>query len=77
MGELWPELAAPDRFGHIAARLEARGQVNGIVADWTRTLTRDEVLVRCAEFEVPCGPVYAVDEIFEDPQSAAAPRLGR
>jgi succinyl-CoA:(S)-malate CoA-transferase subunit B len=25
----------------------------------------------CTEGEVPCGPVFSIDEIFEDPQYAA------
>jgi len=29
------------------------------------------VLQRCAEAEVPCGPVYSIDEIFDDEQYAA------
>jgi succinyl-CoA:(S)-malate CoA-transferase subunit B len=43
------------------------------------------VLAACERGQVPCGPVYAVDEIFEDPHYAARgniarvfePRLGR
>lgn len=80
-----PDLTAPDRFATIAQREAARAEVNGIVADWTRRLTRDEVLAACEAGQVPCGPVYAVDEIFEDPHYAARgniarvhePRLGR
>ena len=30
-----------------------------------------EVLGTCADAQVPCGPVYAIDEIFDDPQYAA------
>jgi len=41
------------------------------VAAWTSGLDRAEVLKRCEEAQVPCGPVYAIDEIFEDPQYAA------
>jgi succinyl-CoA:(S)-malate CoA-transferase subunit B len=29
---------------------------------------RDEILRTCAAHQVPCGPVYGIDEIFEDPQ---------
>jgi succinyl-CoA:(S)-malate CoA-transferase subunit B len=34
-------------------------------------LTRDELLQTCEEAQVPCGPVYAIDEIFEDPHYKA------
>lgn len=78
------DMIGDDRFATNAARIARRGEVNGIVADWTSTMTRDEALARCAEAEVPCGPVYAIDEIFEDPHYRARgnilrfedPRLG-
>jgi succinyl-CoA:(S)-malate CoA-transferase subunit B len=80
-----PELAAPDRFATIAQRDAARAEVDGIVTDWTRGMTRDAVLAACEQGQVPCGPVYGVDEIFADPHYAARgniarifePRLGR
>ncbi len=75
MGRL--ELAAPDRFATIRQREAARNEVDGIVADWTSTLTRDAVLSVCSEGQVPCGPVYAVDEIFEDPHYAARGNIAR
>ena len=34
------------------------------------SMDRDEVLDRCSKAEVPCGPVYAIDEIFQDPHYA-------
>jgi len=72
-----PDLAGPDRFASIRQREAARNEVDGIVADWTSTLTRDEVLSACAEGQVPCGPVYAVDEIFEDPHYEARGNIAR
>jgi crotonobetainyl-CoA:carnitine CoA-transferase CaiB-like acyl-CoA transferase len=80
-----PDLAAPERFATVAQREAARAEVDGIVTDWTRGMTRDAVLAACERGQVPCGPVYAIDEIFEDPHYAARgniarmfePRLGR
>ena len=66
-----PEITGDPRYATNAARIKHRGEVNGVVADWTSTMPRDEVLRRCSETEVPCGPVYAIDEIFEDPHYAA------
>jgi crotonobetainyl-CoA:carnitine CoA-transferase CaiB-like acyl-CoA transferase len=66
-----PELAAAERWGRMAARVADRVAVNAAVAEWTLTLTRDELLAACAAAEVPCGPIYAIDEIFDDPQYAA------
>ena len=65
------ELVDDARFATNAARLRHRGEVNGIVADWTGAMDRDAALAACAAAEVPCGPVYAIDEIFTDPHYAA------
>ena len=65
-----PEISDDPRYATNAARLLHRHAVNGIIADWTASMDRDEVLDRCSKAEVPCGPVYAIDEIFEDPHYA-------
>ena len=62
-----PEFAGDGKWGTIRQREAARAEVDAFVADWTKTMTRDEALAICERFQVPCGPVYAIDEIFEDP----------
>lgn len=66
-----PELAGEGKWGHISGRERERADVDRTVGEWTAQFTRDEVLARCEQFQVPCGPVYGIDEIFEDPQYAA------
>jgi crotonobetainyl-CoA:carnitine CoA-transferase CaiB-like acyl-CoA transferase len=66
-----PDMVADPAFATMSQRLLRRGEVNGFVSDWTSKLNRDEALTLCAKAEVPCGPVYAIDEIFEDPHYAA------
>ena len=56
------------RFATNAARIEHRAEVNGIVEDWTRSLTRSEVEEKCAVQGVPCGPILNIAEIMTDPQ---------
>jgi crotonobetainyl-CoA:carnitine CoA-transferase CaiB-like acyl-CoA transferase len=70
-----PGIADPADLGLHKARLEQRARVNALVAGWTASLTRDEALSTCAAAEVPCGPVYAIDEIFEDEQYRARGNL--
>ncbi|MDP6704697.1 MAG: CoA transferase [Alphaproteobacteria bacterium] len=65
------EVAGEGRFGTIGQRSAAREAVDAMVQEWTGGLTRDEILQLCDEAQVPCGPVYAIDEIFEDPQFQA------
>ena len=63
-----PDLADNSRFGLKASRIEHRNDVNGIVADWTSSMGRDDVIARCAEGGVPCGPICSIADIFEEEQ---------
>jgi crotonobetainyl-CoA:carnitine CoA-transferase CaiB-like acyl-CoA transferase len=65
------DMISDPRFATNTARLQRRGEVNGIVTDWTSSLERGEVLAQCAKAEVPCGPVHSIEEIFKDPQYEA------
>jgi succinyl-CoA:(S)-malate CoA-transferase subunit B len=66
-----PELADDGKWGTIRQREAARAEVDAYVGAWTSSFTRDELLQTCEDAQVPCGPVYAIDEIFEDPQYKA------
>jgi crotonobetainyl-CoA:carnitine CoA-transferase CaiB-like acyl-CoA transferase len=72
-----PELAGDGLYGTIARREAARADVDAMVGGWTATMDRAELLGQCADAQVPCGPVYAVDEIFDDPQYAARENIAR
>ncbi len=63
-----PELARDDQYGPKPKRLEARERINQIVSDWTLKFDRDEVIRRCCEGDVPCGPVNSIAEIFAEEQ---------
>jgi crotonobetainyl-CoA:carnitine CoA-transferase CaiB-like acyl-CoA transferase len=66
-----PEFAGKGKWGTIEQREAARAEVDEYVGAWTGKHTRDEVIDACESHQVPCGGVYAIDEIFEDPQYAA------
>lgn len=70
-----PELAAPEKFGRVEARLEQRAEVNAVVTAWTNSLDQAQVLKLCLEGEVPSGPIHNVADIFEDAQYAARENL--
>ena len=80
-----PELAGEGRFATVAERQAAREEVDAMVGAWTERFDRDALLEMCEEAQVPCGSVYAIDEIFEDPHYAARgnlveiedPRIGK
>ena len=66
-----PELAGPDSWGPLANRERDRALVDETVGRWTVQFDRADLLQMCEVSQVPAGPVYAIDEIFEDPHYAA------
>jgi succinyl-CoA:(S)-malate CoA-transferase subunit B len=66
-----PEFGGDGKWGTITQREAERAVVDDFVGAWTSTLTREQVLSTCESFQVPCGSVYSIDEIFVDPQYAA------
>ena len=65
------DVAGDGKWGTIRQREADRAAVDAFVTDWTKQLTRGELISKCDEGQVPCGPVYAIDEIFDDPQYRA------
>jgi succinyl-CoA:(S)-malate CoA-transferase subunit B len=66
-----PELADSSRWGLLKNREKERPAVDDYVGNWTAQHDRADLLKMCEAAQVPCGPVYSIDEIFEDPQYAA------
>jgi crotonobetainyl-CoA:carnitine CoA-transferase CaiB-like acyl-CoA transferase len=64
-------MPAPAEWATLANRERDREKVDEHVGAWTSQHDRDEVLRICEQAQVPCGPIYSIDEIFEDPQYAA------
>jgi len=63
------------RYGTTAERLADRASVDGLVQDWTRSMSRDAVVRVCTEGHVPCGPINTIADIFDDPHFAARRNL--
>jgi succinyl-CoA:(S)-malate CoA-transferase subunit A len=61
-----PELASSNLYGEQRKRLAARDEVNRRVTEWALSLTRDELLERCLEKEVPVGKLNSIADIFAD-----------
>ncbi|OBK63209.1 carnitine dehydratase [Mycobacterium colombiense] len=62
------DLADMDKFGRKELRLAGRERVNTLVGDWVGAQTRDEVIARCRDAQVPAGPLYSIADIFADSQ---------
>jgi crotonobetainyl-CoA:carnitine CoA-transferase CaiB-like acyl-CoA transferase len=70
-----PDLA--DTWSTLAARERDRAVVDETVGAWTAQFDRADLLQICEASQVPCGPVYSIDEIFQDPHYAARENILR
>jgi crotonobetainyl-CoA:carnitine CoA-transferase CaiB-like acyl-CoA transferase len=65
------DLSEDARYATMAARIAHREAVNAMVAAWIGGMTLERTLAECDRFEVPCGPIYSISDIFEDPHYRA------
>jgi len=66
-----PELADDPRLATNDGRVKHQDEVDGALAEWTATLTSEEVLEQLDEAEVPSGPIYSVVDMVNDPHFQA------
>ncbi len=66
-----PDLVNDPRFIDNAARLENHAALDAIIGGWMAQHPRDDVLARMEQFEVAVAPIYAIPEVFADPQFLA------
>lgn len=74
-----PELGTDPRFRGGAARRERSVEINGIVGAWVAEHTIAEVLDALSpeRANVPCAPVYGIDELIRHPQLLARDMIVR
>lgn len=63
-----PDLPDDERFDSAPKRSAHRAELNELVSTRLRERTTAEWVSVLNEAGVPCGPVYALDEVFADPQ---------
>lgn len=63
-----PELLEDERFSSNALRHEHIEPLNRAINSALAKLTTAEVVARLDACAVPCGPIYTVAQLFEDPQ---------
>jgi len=61
-----PELADDERFSSNAMRFRNLEELDRLVADWARSLDRDEIVARLRAARIPCAAVRDVGEMVED-----------
>ena len=62
------DLAGDPRLADNAGRVAHQREVDGAIAQWTRTLAADHVLDILDRAGVPAGPIYSVADMIDDPQ---------
>jgi crotonobetainyl-CoA:carnitine CoA-transferase CaiB-like acyl-CoA transferase len=65
------DLLEDPKYTRLTDRAAHGDEINGIVADWTGTLTAAEVEERCVACDVPVATAYTAADIFADPHMAA------
>jgi crotonobetainyl-CoA:carnitine CoA-transferase CaiB-like acyl-CoA transferase len=57
-----------ERYTTREARRAHRKECNGMISDAMAKFTTEEMLARLAASDIPSGPVYTIDQTFNDPQ---------
>lgn len=70
-----PELGEDPRYATHVARGERQGELDDLIAEWTRTLTVDELEEAMIEYSIPAGKIYRAPEMLADPHFAARDAL--
>jgi crotonobetainyl-CoA:carnitine CoA-transferase CaiB-like acyl-CoA transferase len=65
------DLLTDPEWDTLAKRAARADEINGIVSDWTMTLTASEIEERCVATDVPIGTAYSAADIAADQHMAA------
>ena len=63
-----PELLTDPRYADGAARSDNRDALNAAIDGHTQNYTSENLIALLNAAGVPCGPIYSVDQVFQDPQ---------
>lgn len=66
-----PALASDPRYATHVARGERQQELDELIADWTRTMTIDQLEALMIAHSVPAGRVYTGKDMLADPHFAA------
>ena len=68
-----PDMAASanPKFATNAARCAAADEIYGVIGDWVRSRTLDEVVAAMREARVPAGPIVRARDLLSDEQFVA------
>lgn len=66
-----PEMATDDRYATHVARGANMTELDGMIADWTRTIDLEPLQDLLERNGVPCGLIYTAADMLEDPHFKA------
>jgi crotonobetainyl-CoA:carnitine CoA-transferase CaiB-like acyl-CoA transferase len=66
-----PDLADDPRLAHNNGRVEHEPMIDAAIEEWTLQHDYEWLYNALVEAQVPCGPVYSIADIVEDPQYQA------
>jgi crotonobetainyl-CoA:carnitine CoA-transferase CaiB-like acyl-CoA transferase len=63
-----PEMITDPRFSSSEARAKNRAELNALISQILKARTSREWFEAMVAQNIPCGPVYDIDDVFDDPQ---------
>lgn len=72
-----PELADDERFATHGGRGANSEELDGLIAEWTATLTAEDLLATLNANGVPCGRIFRAEDMLADPHFAAREAIVR
>ena len=62
------EFLQDPRYANGASRSQHRDALNAAIETYTRRYDSEELIALLNKAGVPCGPIYSIDQVFNDPQ---------
>jgi crotonobetainyl-CoA:carnitine CoA-transferase CaiB-like acyl-CoA transferase len=66
-----PGLVGDGRFADVVSRHRNQDALDGLISDWARGRTKEDVTDALQAAGVPCSPVLSVPEVFAEPHQRA------
>ena len=65
------DLLDDERFASNAQRVQNMAFIDGLISDWSMSMDLAQCLAALNASGIPAGPIYSIQDIFEDPQYKA------
>ncbi len=62
-----PDLLKDPRLDNIVKRFDHVEELDEIIGDWSKNLTREEAVLKLESVRIPCGNVLTIDEVHSHP----------